>query len=145
MSEKQKTLDKIRRFNRYYTKLIGLLDNHLLDSKYSLVEARVLYEIHVGVKISAAQIVLELNIDKGQLSKVLKRLENNELIIKQPSEVDGRVTLVSLTTKGKKIYNELDNASNLQIEAMISTIKKNEQQQLTKHMLAIQKILTTNL
>jgi DNA-binding MarR family transcriptional regulator len=140
MIDKQ-VIKEIRSFNRYYTKLLGLLNNHLLESKYSLVEARVLYEIHAGVQIAASQIALELGIDKGQLSKIIKQLENYGTIARHPSKADGRVTLISLTTKGQKIYAELDTASNLQIGSLISGIKEDERHQLIAHMQAINKIL----
>jgi len=141
MGDKLKIVDEIRSFNRYYTKLLGLLNNHLLNSKYSLTEARILYEIHAHEKITATQIVSELGIDKGQLSKVMRHLEKYGLITRKASETDGRVILISLSPLGKKVYNELDAASNQQINDMISVIPEGNQKQLTACMQEIKKIL----
>ncbi len=142
MEDKLKIVDEIRSFNRYYTKLLGLLNNHLLNSKYSLTEARVLYEIHAGEKVTATQIVSALGIDKGQLSKVMRHLEKYGLITREASETDGRVILISLSPSGKKVYSELDAASNQQINNMISVIPEGNQKQLTACMQEIKKILT---
>lgn len=141
MGDKLKIVDEIRSFNRYYTKLLGLLNNHLLNSKYSLTEARILHEIHAHEKITATQIVSELGIDKGQLSKVMRHLEKYGLIIRKASETDGRVIFISLSPLGKKVYNELDAASNQQINDMISVIPEGNQKQLTACMQEIKMIL----
>jgi DNA-binding MarR family transcriptional regulator len=82
MKDKTKLIQDIREFNRFYTRLIGLLDGHLLDSNYSLAEARILYEIYTGKQISASQIVSTLNMDKGYVSRILKKFEKEGLISK---------------------------------------------------------------
>jgi len=143
MKEKQRIIDEIRAFNRYYTGLIGLLDDHLLDSDYSLVEARILYEIHTNEPVSASQIMSAMYIDKGYLSRVLKQFEKTGLISKQISEEDARVTLVSLTSKGTKLFNELNEASNQQIDTLIKSLNREKQQQLVQHMKAITNLLTS--
>lgn len=144
MKTDQAVIDDIRIFNRYYTKLLGLLDNRLLDSQYSLLEARILFEIHASGEISASQILSEIDIDKGYLSKVLKQFEKKGLILKQLSEADGRVTLLSLTAVGKKTYAKLNSASNTQVESLISKLSNYDQQKLADHMQAIMKLLSLN-
>lgn len=141
MKTEPSTVEQIRAFNRYYTKLLGLLDHHLLNSEYSLVEARILYEIHAHRSISASQIMLEIDIDKGYLSKVLKQFGQKGLIAKQPSPADARVTLLSLTAKGQTLFATLNSASNQQVETLIHKLGKTEQQQLVGHMQAIGKLL----
>lgn len=137
----KKIIDSIRAFNRYYTGLIGLLNDHLLDSEYSLVEVRILYEIHTNQPVSASQIMAEIHIDKGYLSRVLKQFEKAGLISKEISDEDARMTLVSLTEKGAQLFNELNDASNQQIAALIKKLTKEQQQQLAGHMQAIRAIL----
>jgi len=144
MKNKQRTIDDIRGFNRYYTGLLGLLDDHLLDSEYSLVEARILYEIHTHQPVSASQIMSEIDVDKGYLSRVLKQFEKNSLISKQVSGEDARVTLLALTATGKTIFNELNAASNQQIETLINKLTKEKQRQLVGHMDAIMTLLKGN-
>jgi DNA-binding MarR family transcriptional regulator len=142
MKSKQRTIEDIRAFNRYYTGLIGLLNDHLLDSEYSLAEVRILYEINTNQPVSASQIMAEMDIDKGYLSRVIKLFEKNGLISKQVSGEDARVTLVSLTPKGSALFNELNVASNQQIETLISKLTKEEQRTLVGHMQAIRVLLT---
>ncbi|SFN19376.1 DNA-binding transcriptional regulator, MarR family [Chitinophaga sp. YR627] len=138
----KKIIDSIRAFNRYYTGLIGLLDDHLLNSDYSLVEARILYEIHTNQPVSASQIMTEIQIDKGYLSRVLKQFEKTGLILKEVSSEDARITLVSLTDKGDQLFNELNDTSNRQIAGLIKKLTKEQQQQLAGHMQAIREILS---
>jgi DNA-binding MarR family transcriptional regulator len=142
MKSKQRTIEDIRAFNRYYTGLIGLLNDHLLDSEYSLAEVRILYEINTNQPVSASQIMAEMDIDKGYLSRVIKLFEKNGLISKQVSGEDARVTLVSLTPQGSALFNELNVASNQQIETLISKLTKEEQRTLVGHMQAIRVLLT---
>jgi len=137
----KKIIDSIRAFNRYYTGLIGLLDDHLLNSDYSLVEARILYEIHTNQPVSASRIMTEIHIDKGYLSRVLKQFEKTGLISKEISSEDARITLVSLTEKGMQLFNELNDTSNQQIATLIKELTKEQQQQLAGHMQAIREIL----
>ncbi|MCS3800809.1 MarR family winged helix-turn-helix transcriptional regulator [Niastella sp. OAS944] len=142
MKSKQRTIEEIRAFNRYYTGLIGLLNDHLLDSEYSLAEVRILYEINTHQPVSASQIMSEMGIDKGYLSRVLKQLEKNGLISKQVSDEDARVALVSLTAKGETLFSKLNAASDQQIEALITNLSRDEQRTLIEHMHAIKVLLT---
>jgi len=141
MSNKKEIIENVRAFNRFYTSLIGLLDNHLLNSDYSLAEARILYEIYTGEGISASQIMSTLSIDKGYLSRILKKLEKDKLITKKLSASDARVSLITLTNAGLKVFNELNNASNEQIDLLIYKLSLSEQEQLMEHMQAIRLIL----
>lgn len=142
MKGKQRTIEEIRAFNRYYTGLIGLLNDHLLDSEYSLAEVRILYEINTHQPVSASQIMSEMGIDKGYLSRVLKQLEKNGLISKQVSDEDARVTLVSLTAKGETLFSKLNAASDQQIETLITSLTREQQRTLVAHMQAIKELLT---
>ncbi|RAJ08632.1 DNA-binding MarR family transcriptional regulator [Chitinophaga skermanii] len=141
MKEKQKTIQDIRAFNRYYTRLLGLLDDHLLDSTYSLSEVRVLYEINAQQPVSASEVIAAMGIDKGYLSRVLKQFEKDKLIAKQVSGEDARVTLISLTPKGALLFNELNAASEEQITTLINKLSKEERQQLVDHMQSIKNLL----
>ena len=142
MKRKQRTIEEIRAFNRYYTGLIGLLNDHLLDSEYSLAEVRILYEINTHQPVSASKIMSEMGIDKGYLSRVLKQLEKNGLISKQVSGEDARVTLVSLTAKGETLFSRLNAASDQQVETLIKNLTREQQRALVEHMQAIKVLLT---
>ncbi|NHA05286.1 winged helix-turn-helix transcriptional regulator [Mucilaginibacter sp. HC2] len=136
---------EIRAFNRFYTDIIGLLDKHLLHSAYSLAEARIIYEIYVGENVQASQIMTAMNIDKSYLSRLLKKLEKEGLVIKKPSGHDARAMLISLTAKGSKEFAMLNKASDKQIGAMTAGLKVSDKQELVAHMNAIMNILTKSL
>lgn len=145
MKGKQATIQDIRAFNRFYTGLIGLLNDSLLDSDYSLAEVRVLYEIHAHGHISASQIMSLIYMDKGYLSRVLKQFEKDGLIAKKLSKEDARVTMVSLTAKGGKLFAALNEASNQQINTLITPLAPGQQQELVHHMNAIMHLLKDSL
>ncbi len=90
----------IRQFNRFYTKHLGLLHRRLMESSYSLVEARILYEVANNGETTASAIREELEIDQGYLSRILKRFEGNGLIRKEQSPDDARSAHIFLTAKG---------------------------------------------
>ncbi len=132
----------IRKFNRFYTKILGLLDQHMLDSEFSLSEARVLYEIGHGHSCTAKWLSEELSIDPGYLSRMLKRFEKNQLIYKVQSEADGRLHYLHLSERGKNILADLDRVSEKQVQDMIRSVPKPQQQALLGSMSAIESALT---
>ncbi|WP_114936584.1 MarR family winged helix-turn-helix transcriptional regulator [Mucilaginibacter endophyticus] len=137
----QKHIQAIRTFNRFYTDLIGLLDKHLLNSDYSLAEARILYEIFTAKELSASDIIYRLSIDKGYLSRILKKFEKEALIARKPSADDARVSLLSLTDAGLEVFNGLNEASEKQIMTLISTMSVKQLDALVGHMKAITDLL----
>jgi DNA-binding MarR family transcriptional regulator len=134
MKDKTKLIQDIREFNRFYTRLIGLLDGHLLDSEFSLAEARILYEIYAGKQISATQIVSTLSMDKGYVSRILKKFEKRGLVIKENFSTDARVSLLALSEKGLKVFHTLNRASNDQVDALITPLAIARQKELVMHM-----------
>src|SRR5438128_2620666 len=85
----------VRRFNRFYTRQIGILEEGILQSPFSLAEARVLYELAQGEDVSAVELARELRLDEGYLSRILRRFQKLGLLHRQPSADDGRRHLVS--------------------------------------------------
>jgi DNA-binding MarR family transcriptional regulator len=137
----QKHVDEVRAFNRFYTDVTGLLDRYILHSNYSLPEARVLFELYHHENMTASDIVSFFTIDKGYLSRVLLQFEKKKLISKTRSEVDGRVTYISLTAKGKKEFEVLNKASHEQIHELLEKLSLKDRSSLVAHMAAITKIL----
>ncbi|VBB08940.1 acyl-coa n-acyltransferase [Lucifera butyrica] len=134
-------IQSIRRFNRFYTNILGLLDQHMPDSDFSLSEARVLYEIgHTG-NCTATKLIEELRMDPGYLSRMIKRFETHSLIYRVKSLEDGRLYYLYLTEQGKKALSKLDALSDRQIAQMIGRLAAEEQKELINGMKTIETAL----
>src|SRR5437764_2270569 len=94
----------VRRFNRFYTRQIGVLQEHLLQSQFSLTEVRVLYELAYRQNLTAVELREELGLDRGYLSRILQTFEKQRWIKATPSSVDRRRIFLSLTGKGRKVF-----------------------------------------
>ena len=105
---KQLCIEKIREFNRFYTNTIEILDRSILDSGFSLAEARVLFEIRRMKSCSARKILQEINIDEGYLSRILGKFVANTLVTKVRSTEDKRQYYLRLTPKGIRQMESLD-------------------------------------
>lgn len=135
-------IQEIRDFNRFYTSVIGLLNNHILDSQYSLPEARLIFELFNRQPCTATDILQNIKIDKGYLSRILKIFEKKGLLSKRQSKEDGRVTLIFLTAKGKREYAKINTASIKQIEDLMRNSNQDETQKVIHHMKALKQILS---
>jgi DNA-binding MarR family transcriptional regulator len=138
---KQSLIKDIRAFNRFYTNIIGLLDKHILSSNYSLPEARIMFELYHRSGLTASDIIAFLDIDKGYLSRILRRFDKDKLISKVVSKSDKRSVIIELTAKGKKEFEVLDIASNQQVEEVFDGLTETECITLTRKFKEIQKIL----
>ena len=134
-------IDKIRSFNRFYTNVIGLLDQYYLESPFSLTEGRILYEICNTEDCSAKKIREQIVIDEGYLSRVLDNFVKQGLIKKTRSSNDGRLWIIVPTEKGRGEFARLNDNSNLLIVQMIEKLSKEEQADLLKKMVGIRALL----
>lgn len=141
MVKEKDPIPDIRKFNRFYTDIIGLLDKYLLHSAYSLAEGRIIFEIYSGKSVQASQIMTAMNIDKSYLSRLLKKLEKDGLITRASSGNDARAMLISLTEKGIQEFTMLNKASDKQISDLIINLNSTDQQELVANMNAIMNIL----
>ena len=131
----------MRRFNRFYTKRIGVLHEGLLGSPYSLTEVRVLYELAHRDKPTAAELSKELGVDPGYLSRILRSFQKRGLITKARSEADGRQSHLSLTARGRKAFAPLDRRSHDEIQAMLIDLSATDQHRLVQAMQTIETVL----
>ena len=131
----------IRKFNRFYLPYFHLLTQKYLNTEYSVAEARILYEIFDKKEICARDIVSSLHIDKGYLSRILKKFESRSLIRRTISKDDSRMTLISLTGNGKALAADFIAESNRQIEKDIMQISESDLDRLSCHLEEIMKIL----
>lgn len=131
----------VRRFNRFYTKQIGVLREGYLESPFSLTAVRVLYEIAHLEKTTASELCRELGLDAGYLSRILRGFRKRGLIDRTPSRTDGRQTLLSLTERGQNAFAALNARSRNEIAAMLGALSTPDQDRLVKAMDAIETLL----
>ncbi len=134
-------IQSIRSFNRFYTRQIGLLNEGLLDSPFSLTEVRALYELAHRHHPTAVDLCKELGLDAGYLSRILRSFEKHGLIEKENSPSDARRTFLSLTRKGRKVFGPLDDRSDEQVAAMLGKLFPAKQRDLVHAMQAIESVL----
>lgn len=134
----------VRKFNRGFAKKIGLLQEGLLESPYSLTEARILFEIGTNADFTASHLSKELGLDGGHLSRILARLEKRGLIRKTRSEADGRQRFLRLSAKGKEDFDLIDSRASDQVALLLDALSDEEQKRLLKAMGAIENLLLKN-
>jgi DNA-binding MarR family transcriptional regulator/N-acetylglutamate synthase-like GNAT family acetyltransferase len=134
-------IETIRRFNRFYTRQIGVLNEGLLDSTFSLTEARVIYELAHHEQTTASTLGAELGLDAGYLSRILQSFKKHNLVDTQPSEDDRRQRMLQLTPAGQDAFAMLNARSIHQIEAMLNQIAPYDQQRLVAAMRSIEEVL----
>ena len=130
-----------RRFNRMYTRFIGTLNEGLLNSRYSLAEARVLYELATRTAPKAGEIAEGLGVDAGYLSRMLGKFEREGLLKRKTSEQDGRYAELSLTLAGRSAFKKLNALSEEQARATLEDLPHSARMQLIDCMRSIEGIL----
>ncbi|MEZ4725582.1 MAG: helix-turn-helix domain-containing GNAT family N-acetyltransferase [Caldilineaceae bacterium] len=141
MEEFSQRIEVMRRFNRFYTKQIGVLHEGLLNSRFPLTEARVLYELAHHEQTTATDLSNELGLDAGYLSRILSSFEKQEIVTKQPSPTDGRQNLLGLTEAGKAEFALINTRSRHEIGALLGELPDADQQRLIEAMRVIETIL----
>jgi DNA-binding MarR family transcriptional regulator/N-acetylglutamate synthase-like GNAT family acetyltransferase len=131
----------IRRFNRFYTKHIGVLREGHLDSPFSLTEVRVLYELAHQDGPTAAELTRELGLDSGYLSRILRGFERRELVEKTRSEVDARQAHLRLTEAGRAAFAGLDSRADEEIVGLVERVAHDDRHRLTDAMRTIERVL----
>lgn len=134
-------VEAVRRFNRFYTKQIGVLHERLLRSPFPLTEARVIYELAHHEKTTATELRKELGLDAGYLSRLLRSFKKRGLIRKQSSQTDGRQNLLSLTERGQEAFSMLNARSRNEVAEMLSDFSAADQNRLVKAMQTIEELL----
>ena len=142
LPEADKTVAAVRLFNRFYTRQIGVLQEGLLDSPFSLTEVRVLYELAHHHGVTATALCAALNLDAGYLSRILRKFEKSGWVHRKPSASDRRQNLLVLTNKGAAEFLPLEERSNQQVRRMLGEMSPEAQQQLIRSMEEIERILS---
>src|SRR3954454_5806939 len=101
-------VDDVRGFNRFYTRVLGLLRPDLAGSAFGLTEARVLFELAHRDDVAASELRRDLDLDAGYLSRILSGFTASGLVVREKSATDGRRQTVRLTEEGRRAFDELD-------------------------------------
>jgi DNA-binding MarR family transcriptional regulator/N-acetylglutamate synthase-like GNAT family acetyltransferase len=139
--DRQRRVAAVRRFNRFYTRQLGVLRKNFLDSPYSLGEARVLYEIASGQAPTASEIGRALDLDAGYLSRTLRIFEKRGLVARKPSRSDARQSHLVLTARGRQVFAPLQRRSRHQVSQMLGKLSAAEQARLVGAMATIEGLI----
>ena len=131
----------VRNFSRVYTRQIGFLRKGLQHSKYSLTEARIVFELAHRTNLTASDLCRELDLDAGYLSRILNKLEQQNLIEKNRSDEDGRQRPRKLTHEGQKAFELLDQRSNDEVSEILNKLSSGDRVNLVDAMATIEGIL----
>lgn len=131
----------IRGFNRFYTHQIGVLQEHLLQSDFSLTEIRVMYELSSRGDLTSADLCQMLGLDAGYLSRLIKGFEKKGLVEKVRSVTDARAVQLHLSDLGRSVLAPLEQKTQLEVIALLQGLPELQQQQLTAAMQRIQTLL----
>ena len=135
-------IDAVRRFNRFYTRRIGVLREGLLGSPYTLAEARLLYELAQGGRATASALGRDLGLDLGYLSRLLQSLRHRGLVQAKRAAHDGRQSLLTLTAKGRRAFSVLNSRSRGEMAQMLKPLPEQELARLVGAMKTVETLLS---
>src|SRR5580698_2080436 len=131
----------VRGFSRFYTHILGIIEPKLLDSPFTLQEARIIYEIAQLENCTATDLVRSLGLDAGFLSRTLAALQRRQIVARKPSKTDRRASELVLTAKGRAAFAELDNRSRSEVAALLGGLEQDERARVVGAMTAIEQTL----
>jgi DNA-binding MarR family transcriptional regulator len=138
---REQDIQFVREFNRFYTNIIGLVDQHVLESPFSLPEARILYELYQLQPCTARDIMQKIQIDKGYLSRVISQFIKLKLLVKTKSKEDARAAELRLSARGISEFEKMNESSVKQIKMITEDLSAKQKADLIEHMKAIKEIL----
>lgn len=134
-------IDAIRRFNRFYTRRVGALQPQYLGGPYSLPQARVLYELGQRGECTASELGADLDLDLGYLSRLVQGLKRGGLVQGEAAREDARRVRLTLTARGRKVFQQLDARSRDEVGAMLSKLGATEQARLVGALQTVEGVL----
>jgi DNA-binding MarR family transcriptional regulator/GNAT superfamily N-acetyltransferase len=137
----ENTVAAVRSFNRNYTKWTGLLDEHLLDSRFGLTEARILYELAARKVATASDLIAGLGVDAGYLSRIIKSFAKSGYITRERSPDDGRQVHIALSKKGEAAFRPLQEKSAKAVEKLLTDLSQADRARLVEAMAVIENLL----
>jgi DNA-binding MarR family transcriptional regulator len=139
---KNDPISRIRAFNRFYTTVIGVTNNNIYQSDYSLTEVRVMFEACNNPGITARQLKTLLKIDEGYLSRLVAKLVKKKILVKKQSREDKRVFSLELSESGKRIFGELNKRSSEDISELVRHLTEEQLAELLSHLDRLKALLT---
>jgi DNA-binding MarR family transcriptional regulator/GNAT superfamily N-acetyltransferase len=136
------TVAALRRFSRFYTRQLGLLDEHLLDSGCTLTEVRLLYEIAHREQPVAADLARDLELDGGHASRLLRRLSARGWVQRAPHAGDARRSVLALTAAGRRAVARIERTASAQVAALVAHLDAGRRAELRAALLATERALT---
>src|SRR5215213_2853869 len=131
----------VRRFSRFYTRQLGLLQESLVHTRFSLSEARVLYELAHRDQVTASELAADLDLDHGYLSRILRRFGEDGLLKKMRAADDGRQSLITITAKGRKAFAPLNKGSHDQVAELLGRLSDAAQARVVGAMGTVEQLL----
>ena len=131
----------VRGFSRFYTRKLGIIEPKLLDSPWTLQEARIIYEIAKRQRCTATDLVGALGLDAGYLSRTLQALQRRQIVARKPSKADRRVTEIALTAKGRAAFADLDSRSRAEVGTLLGQLDADQRAAIVGAMTTIEQSL----
>ena len=141
LAQSDQEIAAVRAFNRFYTRKLEVLDQHLLKTPFSLSEARVMYELAHRGDLSAKEIGLELGLDPGYLSRIVQKFDEDKLITRKPLATDRRQFQLSLTAKGRAAFAKLERTSQDHVGMMLGGLSGEDRKRLVGAMGVVKHLL----
>ncbi|WP_089906250.1 MarR family winged helix-turn-helix transcriptional regulator [Chitinophaga rupis] len=138
---KKELVNTLRDFNRFYTTVLGVVNNHILESDYSLTEARIIYEVNEQEGITARAIKEKLQIDEGYMSRMVAKLVKQGILKKNQSKEDKRIFALALTAKGRQIAADINRQSDEQVKSLVKHLDTKEREQLAGLIMQVKQLL----
>jgi len=138
---KKELVNTLRDFNRFYTTVLGVVNNHILESDYSLTEARIIYEVNEQEGITARAIKEKLQIDEGYMSRMVAKLVKQGILKKNQSKEDKRIFGLALTAKGRQIAADINRQSDEQAKSLVKHLDPKEREQLAGLIMQVKQLL----
>jgi DNA-binding MarR family transcriptional regulator/GNAT superfamily N-acetyltransferase len=143
MSTMRNVVDDVRGFNRFYTRVLGLLRPDLAGSAFGLTEARVLFELAHRDNVAVSELRRDLDLDAGYLSRILSGFTASGLAAKEKSDADGRRQVVRLTDEGRRTFDELDRLQAGAIDTLLAPLDDGQRTRLVGAMGEIRRMLSS--
>jgi DNA-binding MarR family transcriptional regulator/GNAT superfamily N-acetyltransferase len=140
-ASEDETVTAVRRFSRFYTRRIGVLQEALLGTDLSLPEGRIVFEIALAERTTATDLANDLGLDLGYMSRLLKSLEQRGLVVRTQSETDARQSILALTAKGRKAFDRINRRSDEEVRGLLAPLAAPDRLALAASLRMVERLL----